>query len=250
MEFLPRRFQGMQVDILNHLEVDTNWKRNASLTPIERAATLGDEAYAKLRSALMSGNVRPGERLVLRALASALGVSLTPAREALGRLVAEGALSLGPHRSVWVPKLDAIQYEECMQIRLALEPLAASRSVLHLTSKDIESLRLTQEELRSAHGSGDTRRVLECNQAFHFTLYRKADMPTLLQIVESLWLRIGPTLNLLHESVDVAQPWRGDINHRAILTAAETCDAEAIYAAVRQDLLDGSARLAPLLRMQ
>lgn len=220
----------------------------AAFDPIPRAATLGDEASSRLRGALMSGQLRPGERLSLRGLAAALGVSLTPAREAMGRLVAEGALVLGAHRSVWVPRLDTAAYDECLQIRLALEPLAAARATAHLDASDLQALQRLQDTLRAAHARGDIRRVLECNQAFHFALYAKAGMPTLLQILESLWLRIGPTLNLLHESAAAAQDWRGDTNHQAILAAAARGDAGAVADAVRRDLLDGSAQLSPRLR--
>lgn len=222
----------------------------APLSPIARGATLGDEAYRKLRVAMMSGQLRPGEALSLRPLAQALGVSLTPAREAMGRLVAEGALVMGPHRTVQVPRLSSANYEECLQVRLALEPLAAARAADRLPRAELARLRALQQELREAHARGDTRHVLQCNEAFHFTLYEHAGWPTVVQILESMWLRVGPTLNLLHEAAIPAKGWRGDVNHRRILAALAKADPDGVARAVRQDLLEGSTQVLQVLAQQ
>lgn len=219
----------------------------ASLREIPRVRTLGDEAYARLREALMAGRLRPGQRITVRGLGEALGISLTPAREAIGRLVTEGALADGPNRTVQVPVLTRDDYEESLAIRLALEPMAAARAVSRLAGADVDALRALQDDARAAHGRGDVGRVLQCNERFHLALVRGSGLPAVIAIVEGQWVRVGPTLNLLHERAYASGPWRGDANHRAILAALGRRDPERVAAAVRKDLLDGSDRLRRVL---
>jgi DNA-binding GntR family transcriptional regulator len=219
----------------------------STLTQIARPRTLGDEAYEQLRHALMSGQLRPGQQITVRGLADALGISLTPAREAMGRLSAEGVLAEGPNRTVLVPRLTQRDYGELIIIRLALEPLAAGRAADRMSSADVAALRELQEGMRKAHAERNYQLVLRCNEQFHFFLYGKANMPTLEKILESLWLRIGPTLTLLHESGYTDGSWKGDTNHGEILAGLARRDAVRVSNAVRKDLEDGSARLLELL---
>ena len=93
--------------------------------PIIERRTLGDAAYLHLRELLMSGRVGPGERLSLRSLAGALGVSMMPVREAVTRLVADRALEVTPNRAVRVPVMTATQFREMAAIRVEIEGFAA-----------------------------------------------------------------------------------------------------------------------------
>jgi DNA-binding GntR family transcriptional regulator len=219
----------------------------APLQSIPRGSTLGDEAYAGVRHAWMSGRLQPGQQITLRGLAQALGISLTPAREALARLVAEGVLQSGPNRTIAVPRLTLAEYQECLKIRLALEPMAAAQAVGRLSKDDVARLRAIHEELVAAHRAGRYADVLQCNERFHFGLYAKSDMPTLMQILESLWLRVGPTLNLVHRRTTTRPVWRGDANHREILTGLAKRDADRVAQAVRTDLVDGGERVMHIL---
>jgi len=72
------------------------------IAPLTRQ-TLGDRTYAQLSELLVSGRLAPGDRLSLRGAAEALGVSMMPVREAVSRLVADGALEVTPNRAVRVP---------------------------------------------------------------------------------------------------------------------------------------------------
>src|SRR5688500_18343096 len=98
------------------------------LKPVERS-TLWDGAYASLKSALLAGRLAPGERLVLRKVADDLGISLTPVRDAVNRLIAEKVLergSVGPAGGAIVPLLTADQFSQLMTVRSSLEPMAAA----------------------------------------------------------------------------------------------------------------------------
>src|SRR3954452_1517729 len=88
---------------------------------------LWDRAYVSLKSALLAGRLAPGERLVLRKVADDLGISLTPVRDAVNRLVAEKVLEhggLGPAGGAVVPLLNADQFSQLMTVRSSLEPMA------------------------------------------------------------------------------------------------------------------------------
>jgi DNA-binding GntR family transcriptional regulator len=212
-----------------------------ALAPVTRVDTLGDQAYAQLREAIASGAMLPGQRLSVRGLVDALGIGFTPAREALNRLAAEGALQPGPNRTLAVPALTLRKYQEVVAIRSELEPLAAVASLPRLTDPDIDALAAIQRRLLDAMARRDYVAVLACNREFHFTLYRRADMPTLLGILEGLWLQTGPTLRHLYPGY--ALDWKGGINHDAILAALRDRDARRVGEAIRRDLDDGRQRV-------
>ena len=95
---------------------------------IERSETLTAQVAEKLRAALIGGVFAPGDKITIRAVAKSLGVSLTPAREALSILAAEGALEFGANRTLMVPPLSVDRLAEITRIRIALEGLAAERA--------------------------------------------------------------------------------------------------------------------------
>lgn len=218
-----------------------------SFTPLQRGETLGDQVCASLRTALRRGMLRPGERLTTREIAGTLGVSLTPAREALNRLVAEGVLEQGPNRTVVVPSLTRARYAELCLIRLELEGLAARHACARLhAAAPLRRLEKLYAEHEQAFRGKDAKRSLQLNEDFHFTIYAAAGLPALLQILETLWLKVGPSMNLLFPR-SFAEEWQGGRNHRAMLDAIRAGDAEGLAAAVRQDLEDGRVRLEQVL---
>ena len=116
--------------------------RRAASEPevLERPGTLAEAAYERVAASLMEGGYVPGDSLATRTLAGQLGVSLTPAREAVLRLVSEGALELRNPRTIVVPTLSAQQFREIYCIRHALEPMAAKIAAHHLTDEDAKAL--------------------------------------------------------------------------------------------------------------
>jgi DNA-binding GntR family transcriptional regulator len=216
---------------------------DAPLVPLQRGDTLGDQACRSLRAALRRGALAPGERLTTRRIATTLGVSLTPAREALNRLVAERVLEQRDDRTIVVPELTRARYRELQLIRLELESLAARLGCAALAAPaPLARLRALYDAQRAAFLARDPTGTLELNVDFHFTIYAAAGMPTLLQMIESLWLQAGPTMRLLYPaSFDAG--WIGERNHIAMLNAITEGDAGALVAAIRQDLHDGRARL-------
>lgn len=213
---------------------------------VSRAESLGDQAVNSLRGALRRGALAPGQRLTVRDVAETLEISLTPAREALNRLLAEGVLDQAPDRVAVVPVLTRERYSEICAIRLTLEGMAAREGCARLSLADLEHLERLYQQHASAYHGRNAKISLRLNEEFHFTIYRAAAMPTLLQILETMWLKVGPSMNLLF-TASHDPDWTGGKHHRAMLDAIAACDADRLADAVQRDLMDGLARLMPHL---
>lgn len=206
----------------------------ASFSPFQRSETLGVRVRDQLRATIMSGLFKPGEKLTLRAVASSLGVSLTPAREALFNLVAEGVLELGSNGSIYIPSLNTKKVEELTKIRMSLEGLAAHEATAHFTSEDIVEISALNDQLIEANQAKNYRLLTELNWNFHFRIYASSQMPVLVRMIESCWLRIGSYLNSIYP--DFAKSDTGILNHIAIIRAIREGDADAVAAAVVHDI--------------
>jgi DNA-binding GntR family transcriptional regulator len=160
-------------------------------------AALHAQAYGALRLALASGQFAPGQKLTLRGVATELGVSPMPVREALRRLVAEGALKARDRRSVRVPLLSGADLRELCAIRVELEGLAAAQAALATTPSLVNELRALAIGIQAARARGDVAADARAIHDFHFALYRGARMPALEALIASLWLRTGPHVPLL-----------------------------------------------------
>jgi DNA-binding GntR family transcriptional regulator len=217
------------------------------LTPIDRQGSLGELAYNALKDQIIRGGFKPGEKLTVRSVAQALGVSTTPARDALNRLIGEGALeNIGP-KTVVVPVLTKMALDEVTTIRLALEGLAAEHGTPNVPERDIAGLEQLQDKLIKAMDSAQYQKVLHFNKDFHFTIYKAAQMPRLVLMIETLWLRIGPSLNDLYP--EFAQSRRGISNHLTAIKALRKRDAAAVRNAMETDIHDGYRRLVNCLRV-
>lgn len=208
---------------------------------MERSETLTDQAYQRLKTALMSGAFAPGQKITTRNIAAALGISPTPAREAIGRLVAERALDFDGNRSAVVPSLDKSRVAEIYEIRIALEGLAAEAAAINIDEAGIQLLAQCQLELVAARERKDFKTVLSANEEFHFTIYRASGRPMLVQMIESLWLRMGPVLNLLYPEFTFDR--KNVRHHEEAIRALRAGDAKALRDAIVADLTEGSDHL-------
>lgn len=181
--------------------------------------TLTGQADSMLRQAMIAGYLRPGERLTMRGLAEDMGMSVTPVREAIQNLISEHVLHMKSPKTIIVPRIDKAACFEVFQIRVALETLAADQAMPNLGPRDFENLRHINGRHREALINRDIGNVLKTNNDFHFSIYRHAKMPSLLSLVESQWLRIGPTLNLLHPGY--VGGLSGNDDHELIIQALE-----------------------------
>jgi DNA-binding GntR family transcriptional regulator len=204
------------------------------LARIERE-TVQERVYGVLRDQLMRGAFEPGQKLKIAELATALGTSAMPVREALNRLAAERAIESLPNRSVRVPSLSAGALQDLMETRFAVEGLAVTRAAANMTEGTLTRLR----ELIAAQSETDSEHISEAsaelNRAFHFTLYKQSGSTVLLPIIESLWLQFGPYMRVASERFD-GREGRGTNFHVAIVEALARGDGTAARAALESDI--------------
>lgn len=208
--------------------------------------TLNDRAYAELRKGLITGTFRPGQVLVIRSLAETYGISTTPVREALQRLVAERLLEMQPNRSIAVPFLSVERFEELVRIRTALEGLAGELAASHIRPSHIQRLRKLLKDAGEAIASGDGRAYVAINQKFHFLIYENAESPQLLRIIQDLWSQVGPFFTRLFD--DTSYVGHANDEHDKIVAALEAGDAAAARRHIVDDITTAAHSLLPRLQ--
>ncbi len=209
---------------------------------IERVSErLGDAAYRELKERIVRGVYRPGHKLTVRAVAQDLDLSTTPARDAINRLASEGALVYSGPKTVVVPILDAAALREITLTRLALEGLASEQAAQFGTQDVIEKLMSLQRLINGALNEGRYAEALWHNKEFHFMIYRLSGLPHLVSMIESLWLRIGPSLHNLYP--EFAEEKYGVRNHELAIEALGERDGPSLRAAMENDIRDGYRRL-------
>lgn len=218
----------------------------STLRPLDRTS-LWDRAYEALRDDLLAGRLRPGQRLPLRDIAAGLGISLTPVRDAVNRLVAERVLergSSGQGGGATVPMMRAADFDELTQIRIDLEGRAALRAAELATPETVEQLGRDLDAMRRLIAERRLQDYLAVHRQFHFDLYAAARMPILRGIIENLWLRCGPALTYVIPSY-VLQLKGSDL-HRSALDAMTRRDGEAAASAIRADILNAAEYISTL----
>lgn len=195
-----------------------------------------ERVYRNLRTRIMHGAVAPGSALTIRGVASEFDVSMTPAREAVRRLVAEGALTISASGRVSTPELNNDRLEELAAIRALLEPELAARAMPRAHSALIERLHLINAGVNEMIVKQDATGYVRSNLEFHRTLYLRAQAPAMLALLETVWLQAGPTMrNLYH----LLQGERAADNHLKIIGALKAGDEPGLRLAVRSDVSQG-----------
>ena len=212
---------------------------------VKRNDTLTVQTYSEIKKLLMTGKLEPGVKLTGRQIAKAMNVSLTPSREAIGRLVAEGVLTPGVNQGAFVTRLTNEMFQEISECRVLLEGHLAYKSISNFKDADIKNIKKTVEKMEDERTKGNYTKLLQLNSEFHFEIYSIANMPIMLSIVENLWLKIGPTLNLL-------RPFYHDSNqgidyHKNFINSLQKNDPSGAKKAIMQDISLASKRISKLL---
>lgn len=194
----------------------TNKKLNLQL---EDRDTLHLKVANVLRKAILQGDLEPGERLIQEELATALGVSRMPVREALRKLEIEGLIELVPHRGAIVKSLNIEDVEEIYVLRATLERLAVKGSVEKMKEEDIKRLEFLTSSMK---GAGDPEDFVEANIEFHRLLMKHCSWGRLLSFIETLWNGFPQqTPHMLPNQVYLSNK-----EHDEILEAVKTCQSE------------------------
>lgn len=190
----------------------------------------------------------PGERIVLRKVADDLGISLTPVRDAVNRLIAENVLDrggVGQGGGAIVPLLTANQFSQLMTIRSSLEPIATVEAAKLASKNDLLIIANSLENMKQFVASGNIDDYLEAHYQFHFGIYRLSNLPILLQTIESAWLRCGPTLTLAMPKY--VPGMKRHKYHTAALAALKKGNAEEAAEAIKSDIESARSDVCLLL---
>ena len=216
------------------------------IIPVE-GISVERQVYQALRYAFMSGAIKPGSTLTSRSLSDALGVSVTPVREALKRLDGDGAVVSRNKSAFFVYDPDKVDFAELFEVRLLLEGKAIRNAALKARKSDLKLIREVNDDYQQIlAGQGiPGRDALQANFRFHFEIYKLSRSSVLVEMIEAIWLRIGPALQRY-------MPAHGDTSianfHAGMLEALANNNPDAAEEALRSDLTKGFETIAPQLR--
>jgi DNA-binding GntR family transcriptional regulator len=202
------------------------------------SAAVHDQVYAALRDALLTGRIVPGGGVSLRTLAAELGVSPMPVRDAVRRLVAEGALVANQtNKRLSAPSPTPERLEQLALARGWIEPELAARAAVRANDALVKALAEIDAQVDAAIAAGDVQGYMAANHAFHFTLYRHAQADILLSMAGGLWLQTGPLMRVVFGRL-------GTLNlnadhHVEVLAALRERDPQAAREALAADIAEG-----------
>ncbi len=203
---------------------------------IETPGPAHEAVFKALRAKIMEGDVEPGSAMTIRGIAKTYGVSMTPAREAVRRLAAEGALTLSNSGRISAPLLANERIEELAALRALIEPELASRALPRAHPALIDRLALLNSTVNQMVVKSDAVGYVRANLEFHRALYLRAQAPAMLAMIETVWLQAGPTMRMLYEKL---QRDRATDNHNKIIGALKAGDEPGLRLAVRSDVTQG-----------
>lgn len=198
-----------------------------------RLGTAQDEAYRHIQAAIRLGRYRPGERLLPEGIATEIGTSRMPVREALRRLAAEGLVTIRPNRGVTVSALNVADMREVFEMRAVLEGLAIRLALPNMTPATIRQLEDMLDRI-------DDRSEIQpdwttAHRQFHETLCARSASPRLMRQLASLHALMEPHMRLWVMHKDRPQSARAD--HQDLIDAMRGGDAQACEAVMRAHVL-------------
>lgn len=209
---------------------------NAAETKAQAGLPAHEQVYRNLRDAVLFGALAPGEPVTIQGLVERLGAGMTPVREAIRRLTAEGALQALGNRRIQVPVLDGALVDELTEARLMLEPRLAARAAERAGRTDVAALMAIDGRLDRAILKGDVEGYLRENHTFHMAMNAVAQAPILQSLTDSLWLRFGPSLRVVCGQFGTRHlPDR----HKDLVSALEARDGAGAARAIEADVAQG-----------
>lgn len=192
---------------------------------------------AGLKEALMNGDFLPGQRLVVRQIAEQFRTSAMPVREAFRQLVSDEALFDHPNRGVIVPEATVARISDLVRVRCNVEGTAAEWAATTISGEEIAELTRLNERMQGCVEGDVMADYLTLNRRFHFTVYGAARSPVLRQIIEKLWLRAGPFLNIVRTDTAYVT---GLVHHHDIIDALRRADGLGARRALIADLTEAA----------
>jgi DNA-binding GntR family transcriptional regulator len=198
-------------------------------------ATKQDQVAAIIRERIIIGDYPRGQKLKQADIAADLAVSITPVREALLMLMAEGYVKGLPHKGLLVPEVDLSQLREIYDLRLMLERELTAIALSRITPGRLQEMMDTQRSVEAAAGRGDLQAVRKANYHFHFNLYEMADRPQTFHFIRILWAKYPFTL----QDQRPGRPSRMCSEHDAFLEKVRQDDLAGAVEAMAEHIRGG-----------
>jgi DNA-binding GntR family transcriptional regulator len=216
----------------------------SDIKPFEQEySTLRGRSIELLREMILGGRLPPGTRINEAELASLLGISRGPVREAIQRLTAEGFTTISPHRGAFVRRFSAEEIVQLFEVRVILESAGARLAAQRCTAKAIADL---DSWLSETHGlPGDTAEAAAKAAEFHLELLDRVDNPQLARSARAVYQRIRVARAIYRMPF---RPGAAYAAHTAIFSAVKEHDAEAAERLMREHIEDSLANTLKLIQ--
>ena len=248
-------YEAMETSYNIKYRISRMWKTRSTAMPtlvnaspfVITSTNIQDTVVDRIRDMILSGYLKPGDRLRQDELASTLGVSTMPIREALRQLQAEGLVIFRSRRGAIVASLSVSEYEEIYRIREELEILACRWAAEDFDRIPIDRLKLLLGEIEAAEAdSAEAHRRTRSVREFFFTIFEASEKEHLLRILSSLW-DLTEQYRRYFSSIREIVPQRL-ANYRSVYQACEARDAEGLVKAIRTIRAFGKSTLILLVR--
>jgi DNA-binding GntR family transcriptional regulator len=196
-----------------------------------------------LRAEILSGGLRPGERIVESQLARELGVSQTPVREAFAALSREGLVVKLDHRGTFVSSLKADELRDLLTLRAVLEGYCARLVAQSSTDREIESLAGVVENMSTAARAGKLEQFVEYDLDFHQRLYALSGNGLLQEVLLGLQQRMRLALAFFVNAVYSQDLNEVAADHLVLLDVLRERDPAAAEAVATAHVLEGLGAL-------
>lgn len=174
-----------------------------------------EHVYSSLLQDITSGRYRPGEQLVIDDIASALGISITPVRDALARLESHGVVTRLPYQGSFVRRFDDHEIQDLYEVRAGLEVLAVTLACGRIRPEQLERLARLQREGERAQVEADLARYQACNHDFHATILEAAGNQLLIRTMATITLQMQM---MIAQTIKVpGRPGRANQEHLALI---------------------------------
>jgi DNA-binding GntR family transcriptional regulator len=192
-----------------------------------RRVSLVDDVTERLRSALLIGEIQPGERIRVTELEKRFGVSHIPIREALRRLESEGLVVRLPQRAAVAAGVALDDLEGLYDLRRLIEGQVARRAVERMTDDDLARIREAAEALEGAADDPDSPAFWQLHSEFHWVILQPGGSDWIRRVLDQLWQAAERYVRLF---VSTFGPVDDALSqHRGLVAACEARDADALY---------------------
>ena len=191
-----------------------------------------DSVFSILRKAILDKKLEPGQRLVERNIAEQMGISRTPVREAIHKLILERLVTHIPRKGVVVSGFTKADIVEILVIRTSLEALICSIAAVKVRPRELERLESLSKQILDEHGKGNLKKSNQLNDKFHEIIYKAAESPRLYNFLNTLHEYISKFTQVAYSKPGRLEEVR--VEHNGIIEALRGKDCSGAEAAAKR----------------